>query len=107
MGGLPVRRACYGVLRFIMEAGAKGCQVIVSGKLRGARAKAMKFAEGYMVKSGGASQLYVTTAVRHVLLRQGVLGINVAIMLPHDPTVSVILPCIIYIFIRFIALLYS
>lgn len=36
-------RACYGVLRFIMESGAKGCEVIVSGKLRAQRAKAMKF----------------------------------------------------------------
>jgi ribosomal protein S3 len=35
--------ACYGVLRFIMESGAKGCEVIVSGKLRAQRAKAMKF----------------------------------------------------------------
>ena len=25
--GLAVRRACYGVLRFIMESGAKGCEV--------------------------------------------------------------------------------
>merc|ERR1712146_488463 len=28
------RRACYGVVRFVMESGAKGCEVIVSGKLR-------------------------------------------------------------------------
>ena len=28
------QRACYGVLRFIMESGAKGCEVVVSGKLR-------------------------------------------------------------------------
>ena len=34
IGGLAVRRACYGVLRFIMESGAKGCEVVVSGKLR-------------------------------------------------------------------------
>ena len=27
IGGLAVRRACYGVLRFIMESGAKGCEV--------------------------------------------------------------------------------
>jgi small subunit ribosomal protein S3e len=27
VGGLAVRRACYGVLRFIMESGAKGCEV--------------------------------------------------------------------------------
>merc|ERR1712080_445825 len=39
IGGLAVRRACYGVLRFIMESGAQGCSVIVSGKLRGQRAK--------------------------------------------------------------------
>merc|ERR1712013_764702 len=32
IGGLAVRRACYGVLRFIMESGAKGCEVVVSGK---------------------------------------------------------------------------
>ena len=51
LGGLAVRRACYGVLRFIMESGAKGAEVIVAGKLSGARAKASKFNDGYMVKS--------------------------------------------------------
>lgn len=25
------------------------------------------------------------TAVRHVMMRQGILGVKVAIMLPHDP----------------------
>merc|ERR1712042_355650 len=39
IGGLAVRRACYGVVRFIMESGAQGCSVVVSGKLRGQRAK--------------------------------------------------------------------
>jgi len=85
LGGLAVRRACYGVLRYIMEAGAKGCEVIVSGKLRAQRAKAMKFKEGYMIKSGHAVNTYITKAVRHVLMRQGVLGIKVSIMLPQDP----------------------
>ena len=28
IGGLAVRRACYGVLRFIMERGAMGCEVM-------------------------------------------------------------------------------
>lgn len=51
-----MRRACYGVLRFIMESGAKGAEVTVSGKLRGQRAKSQKFADGYMIKSGQASQ---------------------------------------------------
>lgn len=71
LGGLAVRRACYGVLRFIMESGAKGCEVVVSGKLRGQRAKSMKFVDGLMIHSGEPAREYVDTAVRHVLLRQG------------------------------------
>jgi len=83
--GLAVRRACYSVLHFVMDNGAKGCEVIVSGKLRAQRAKAMKFKEGYMLKSGHAVNEYVDKAVRHVLMRQGVLGVKVRIMLPNDP----------------------
>merc|ERR1711861_125095 len=86
LGGLAVRRACYGVLRFVMENGAKGCEVVVSGKIRGARAKTMKFIDGYMIKSGDPKRQYVDTAVRHVALRQGMLGVRVTIMLPWDPT---------------------
>merc|ERR1711993_65803 len=85
LGGLAVRRACYGVLRFIMESGAKGCEVVVSGKLRGQRAKAMKFVDGFMIHSGYPIEEYIDMAVRHVYLRQGVLGIKVKIMLPWDP----------------------
>merc|ERR1719162_2083061 len=85
LGGLAVRRACYGVLRYIMENGAKGCEIIVSGKLRAQRAKSMKFKDGYMIKSGDAVNHFVDKAVRHVMMRQGVLGIKVAIMLPTDP----------------------
>merc|ERR1711884_534042 len=77
IGGLAVRRACYGVLRFIMESGAKGCEVVVSGKLRGQRAKAMKFVDGLMIHSGDPVNEYVDMACIHVLLRQGVLGIKV------------------------------
>lgn len=50
LSGLAVRRACYSVIRLVMEAGAKGVEVVVSGKLRAARAKAMKFTEGFMVR---------------------------------------------------------
>jgi small subunit ribosomal protein S3e len=86
LGGLAVRRACYGVLRFVMESGAKGCEVIVSGKLRAQRAKSMKFKDGYMVSSGQPVKEYVDGAVRHVMLRQGVIGVKVKIMLDWDPT---------------------
>jgi ribosomal protein S3 len=54
-----------------MESGAKGCEVVVSGKLRGQRAKSMKFVDGLMIHSGEPTNDYVDTATRHVLLRQG------------------------------------
>jgi len=85
LGGLAVRRACYGVLRFVMESGAKGCEVVVSGKLRAARAKSMKFTGGFMIHSGQPARDFVDYAVRHVLLKQGVLGLKVKIMKAHDP----------------------
>merc|ERR1712200_403652 len=72
LAGAPVRKACY--------------EVVVSGKLRGQRAKSMKFTDGFMIHSGYPIQEYIDMAVRHVYLRQGVLGIKVKIMLPWDPT---------------------
>lgn len=85
-GGLSVRRACYGILRFIMESGAKGCEIVVTGKLRAQRASVMKFRDGYMLKTGGAAEYFVDKATRHLNMKQGVLGLSVAIMLPQDPT---------------------
>lgn len=54
-----------------MESGAKGCEVVVSGKLRGQRAKSMKFVDGLMIHSGHPVQDYINSAVTHVHLRQG------------------------------------
>jgi small subunit ribosomal protein S3e len=58
-------------MRFVMESNAKGVEIIVSGKVRGQRAKAMKFTQGVMIHSGDAVNKYVEQAVRHVKLRQG------------------------------------
>lgn len=87
LGGLVVRRACYGVLRFVMESGAKGCEVVVSGKLRAAHAKSMKFMDGFMFYSGQPARDFVDYVVRHVRLKEGVLGIKVkiyAVSCPHS-----------------------
>merc|ERR1712137_265813 len=80
-----VRRACYGVVRFIMENGANGVEVIVSGKLRAQRAKGMKFRDGFLISTGEPKKHYIDEAVRHVAMRQGMIGIKVKIMLSHDP----------------------
>lgn len=83
--GLAVRRAAHGVIKYVMESGATGCEVIISGKLRAQRAKSMKFRDGYLISSGAPKNYYLDVAVRHLHMRQGVLGIKVKIMLPHDP----------------------
>jgi len=84
--GLTVRKACYAIVRSVMESGAKGCIVTVSGKLRAQRAKSMKFMDGYMIHSGQPVDEYVKSSTKHCLLPQGMIGIKVSIMLPWDPT---------------------
>mmetsp|Transcript_3601 Transcript_3601/g.5009 ORF Transcript_3601/g.5009 Transcript_3601/m.5009 type:complete len:118 (-) Transcript_3601:88-441(-) len=68
-----------------MENGAKGCEVIISGKMRAQRAKAMKFRQGYLISTGEPKKHYIDEAVRHVAMRQGMIGIKVKIMMSHDP----------------------
>eukprot|EP00834_Sanchytrium_tribonematis_P001445 NODE_35_length_36362_cov_0.944434.p21 type:complete len:239 gc:universal NODE_35_length_36362_cov_0.944434:20596-21312(+) len=84
--GLAVRRAAYSVLRNVMESGAKGVEVVISGKLRAARAKSMKFKDGFMIHTGQPGKDFIEHATRHVMLRQGVLGVKVKIMKEVDPT---------------------
>lgn len=82
---VPARRAAYGVIRFVMDAGALGCEVCISGKMRSARAACMKFKDGYMVKSGHPSEVFIRKAVGHVSMKQATVGIRVSIMCRHDP----------------------
>jgi small subunit ribosomal protein S3e len=86
LGGLAVRRACYGIVKFVMESGAKGVEIVVAGKLRGQRAKAMKFRDGYMVKTGNSAFEFTDYATRHIMMRQGIMGVRVKVMQPYDPT---------------------
>jgi len=85
LNAFPVRMAANGVVRFVMRSGAKGVEVAVSGKLRAQRAKTMKFKEGYMISTGQPKKVFIDEAIRHVNLKQGVLGVKVKIMLPQDP----------------------
>jgi small subunit ribosomal protein S3e len=45
----------------------------------------MKFTDGFMIHSGQPVNDFIDSATRHVLLRQGVLGIKVKIMRGSDP----------------------
>ena len=57
---IPVRVAVSSVIRQAVDKEkAKGCQVIVSGKMSQQRAKSMKFKKGYMISSGQAKKDYI------------------------------------------------
>merc|ERR1711957_858374 len=79
--GTPVRMDANNILGTVMRrGGAIGCEVLVAGKVRGQRAKAQKYAQGYQVSTGQPKYDFIDTAVRSVELRQGVLGLKVKIM---------------------------
>ncbi|MHA1469178.1 MAG: 30S ribosomal protein S3 [Candidatus Asgardarchaeia archaeon] len=80
--GIHFRRAGYSVLRRIMGAGAKGVEIIISGKLTGQRAKYQKFRAGVVLKAGEPAMKYVDEATTSVVLKPGVLGVTVRIMKP-------------------------
>jgi small subunit ribosomal protein S3e len=81
MTGTPVRLAANNILGTVMRrGGAIGCQVLVSGKIRGQRAKAMKYVQGYQISTGQPKHDFIDIAVRSCELRQGVIGIKVLIM---------------------------
>merc|ERR1719443_2863156 len=53
MNGVPVRMAANNIMGTVMRrGGATGCEVIVSGKVRGQRAKAQKYTAGYQISTG-------------------------------------------------------
>jgi len=81
--GVHYRRSGYWALNQIMEAGALGAEIIISGKLRTDRARYEKFRAGYMPKSGEPPREYMRRAEVSVQLKPGILGVKVRIMPPE------------------------
>ncbi|RMF31586.1 MAG: 30S ribosomal protein S3 [Candidatus Nitrosothermus koennekii] len=77
--GTAFRRAALWALNAIMNAGAMGAEVTISGKLRSERAHFEKYTMGILPKSGEPSNVAVKEAVAHVLLRLGMYGIKIKI----------------------------
>jgi len=80
--GVHYRRSGYWALKQIMDAGALGVEITISGKLRGQRSKYEKFRAGYLPKSGEPPLVYTRKAELHVQLKPGILGVKVRIMPP-------------------------
>ena len=71
------------VLTNVLEAGALGVELIISGKIPGARAKSWRFYQGYLKKCGDVAVSGVLKAQKTANLKSGTIGIKVAIMPPN------------------------
>ena len=90
--GWHFRRAGHSAVRRIMESGAKGCHIIVAGKLTGQRHRTEKFKDGYIKFCGEPKANFMTRGYAVAKLKMGVIGVTVDIMqpgsrLPADTTI--------------------
>ncbi|MCE4623544.1 MAG: 30S ribosomal protein S3 [Caldisphaeraceae archaeon] len=84
--GYHFRRVAMATLRRIMENGALGAEIIISGKLTNERAKFEKLQVGKIIKTGEAVDSYVERAVAHAKLPQGIYGVQILIVKPEAST---------------------
>ncbi|MEE9440731.1 MAG: 30S ribosomal protein S3 [Candidatus Thermoplasmatota archaeon] len=80
--GWHFRRAGHSTVRRIMNAGAKGCQIVIAGKLTGARHRTEKFTEGHVKYCGEVAKEVMDNGFASAKLKAGVLGVKVRIMKP-------------------------
>ena len=78
--GRHYRRAGYYILRKVMDAGARGVEIRISGKVTSQRARCQIFRAGTMTKSGQPAEEGVDKGVAQCIQKSGVLGIIVKIM---------------------------
>jgi len=78
--GWHFRRAGHSTVRRIMQSGAKGCQVILAGKLTGERHRTEKFTEGHVKYCGETAKEVMDIGLATAKLKPGVLGVKVRIM---------------------------
>ena len=64
----------------VMKAGALGVEILITGKIPGARSKRWRFYQGYLKKCGDVAIEGVKTAYVTALLKTGTIGVQVRIM---------------------------
>lgn len=84
-GSQKFKLSGFKALSGIMNAGAMGVEIKISGKLPSSRSKSWRFAKGYLKKTGYVSDFLIDKAIEHVTLKTGVVGIQVQIMLNDTP----------------------
>src|SRR2546426_1694894 len=93
--GWHFRRAGHSTLRRVMEGGAKGCLIVIAGKLTGQRHRTVKFKAGHIKYCGEPRNQWMRRGFAIAKLKPGVLGVTVEIMdplarLPDEVTIKAI-----------------
>ena len=77
--GTAFRRATMWTLNQVMENGAMGVQITVSGKLRGDRSAFEKHTAGVLPRAGHHAEVIVDEDVAHVNTPMGLIGVRIRI----------------------------
>jgi len=78
-GSSSFKIVSYKFLERVKQAGAMGCEIIMSGKLPGEKARSWRFSFGYLKKTGDTANL-VNKAKAVAQTKPGTTGIKVAIL---------------------------
>ncbi|HEY5735657.1 MAG TPA: 30S ribosomal protein S3 [Nitrosopumilus sp.] len=77
--GTAFRRATMWTLKQIMEGGAMGVQITISGKLRGDRSAFEKHTQGILPRAGHHAEIVVDEDIAHVQTAMGLIGVRIRI----------------------------
>ena len=77
--GTAFRRATMWTMNQIMESGAMGVQITISGKLRGDRSAFEKHVQGILPRAGDYAKNIVTQDIVHTKTKMGLIGIRIRI----------------------------
>ncbi|MBI3842135.1 MAG: 30S ribosomal protein S3 [Thaumarchaeota archaeon] len=77
--GTAFRRAVMWTMQTIMNAGAMGVQITISGKLRGERSSFEKHSKGILPRAGHHADVVVSEDIVHVNTKMGLIGVRIRI----------------------------
>ena len=80
--GWYFRKAGHTTIDRIMEAGALGAEIVLAGKVTGARSRVEKFNRGYIKHNGEPAQEVVDHGQGVAVMKLGTIGVNVKIIPP-------------------------
>lgn len=81
--GWHFRRAGHSTVRKIMDAGARGVQIILSGKITGPRHREEKFIDGHIKYCGEEKKKWMKEGYSAAKVKMGIIGVTVQIMDPN------------------------